>query len=569
MAGHYAHIEDLILDDGYDGAQTAISILEAIVNNDIKRLDISLKWDGAPAVFVGIDPADQSFFVATKGIFAKTPRVFKSIDAINSSDMSKDLKLKLINVFKEASSMKLTNILHGDLLYTAPLSKEIIDNKLHYVFQPNTIVYAIDCASVHGKKVSSKKIAIAWHSAYTSPYTLKKLKPDALSIDLQDKNLNVKVICEFNKSEKAKVLKLLARAREALESIPIYKLNAFKCHQEELRLVYYPATYQAYINSSVRKSRDYMLDSNNYSKYLDLKLLKRCEAIISKQKRVKCLALYKSLASTARSDTLKALIRFQLLIIACKLIIINALNRNISTDIKAFKRVDNKLVATNHEGYVVRYNGTITKLVNRSEFSNLNFNTVKPWSKGNQKHIVLVYGRFNPPTKAHGMLIDYASALAKNSQLRIYISHSCDSKRNPLPVDLKYTYMKHMFPSVSENIRICSKKNLRTLLDILTSLYNEGYRSITLVVGSDRYSDMSQLIAQYNGRTDSHGYYKFDYNVVVAGQRNASEKGIPGISSTIARKFVRQRDFESFRYCMPIGCKHVKALYNDLCKYLH
>ena len=99
------HIEDLILDGGVKGARQAIlalrSLRDMLSGNARAPVDITVKWDGAPAVFAGLDPSDGQFFVAKKGIFAKNPKVYKNhddIDADTSGDLNKKLKLAFDNL---------------------------------------------------------------------------------------------------------------------------------------------------------------------------------------------------------------------------------------------------------------------------------------------------------------------------------------------------------------------------------------------------------------------------------------------------------------------------------------
>ena len=97
---HMIHIEDLILDGGVKGARQAIlalrSLRDMLSGNAKSAVDVTVKWDGAPAVFAGEDPSDGSFFVAKKGIFNANPKIYKShaeIDADTSGDLSKKLKM--------------------------------------------------------------------------------------------------------------------------------------------------------------------------------------------------------------------------------------------------------------------------------------------------------------------------------------------------------------------------------------------------------------------------------------------------------------------------------------------
>ena len=107
---HMTHIEDLILDGGVKGARQAIlalrSLRDMLSGNAKAPMDVTVKWDGAPALFAGEDPTDGQFFVAKKGIFAKNPKVYKNhadIDADTSGDLNKKLKYFIqVNIGNES-----------------------------------------------------------------------------------------------------------------------------------------------------------------------------------------------------------------------------------------------------------------------------------------------------------------------------------------------------------------------------------------------------------------------------------------------------------------------------------
>jgi nicotinic acid mononucleotide adenylyltransferase len=563
---HITHIEDIIIYNGANGARKALDIAYALVHEP-DSLDISLKWDGAPAVYIGKDPRDGRIFVATKSILAKAPRVYKSSAAINLLAISADLKLKLIAVLREASNVNIPAgiVLHGDLLYTAPLKKELIDNKLHYVFQPNTIVYAIDCSLKLANDMEKQPIGIAWHSAYTARYTLKSLKLapwKRYAQNMYTRAINCRAMAATNI---ALIDKLISDASSILDRIPVFKLNALMLRQAKLAGTCYSATYQAYINNAVANSRDYKISASGYAKYIN----KRFPTTATSKRAAE---LIRPLRQAADSDLIKWISRYQTLMSDIKLYIMKALKYDLGP-IKAYKRANNKLVEISHEGLVINSDGLQTKLVNRSEFSNLNFNIAKPWIANAKRRVVLVYGRFNPPHAGHRTLINYARALTgDNAQLRIYISHTHDKNKNPLAPVRKREYMKQLFPEASKDIYLCDRESRPTLLHILTELYNDGFRALTLVVGSDRYNDMQNLISNYNGTADRHGYYKFTYEVVVAAKRsnrliNSAEEDTCDISGTRVRAHVRARNRKQFAACFAKSTNNViiDRLYKDLC----
>ncbi len=130
---HMTHIEDLVLDGGVNGTRAAINALRSLRDmlsgNGNSNHAVTVKWDGAPAVFAGIDPTDGEFFVAKKGIFNKNPKVYKSFDDIDA-DTSGDLSDKLKIAYTELKKLGIKGVIQGDIMFTKPdLKSETIDGQ--------------------------------------------------------------------------------------------------------------------------------------------------------------------------------------------------------------------------------------------------------------------------------------------------------------------------------------------------------------------------------------------------------------------------------------------------------
>jgi hypothetical protein len=183
----------------------------------------------------------------------------------------------------------------------------------------------------------------------------------------------------------------------------------------------------------------------------------------------------------------------------------------------------------------------------------------EPTSEG----VVVVFGRFNPPTVGHQKLIDAAGTEASRSgfDLRIYPSRSVDPKKNPLQPGAKIEYMKKMFPDYEEDIR--DDANAKTIFDVLVACGNLGYKAVTIVVGQDRLAEFQSLAQKYNG-----DIYEFEeINVVSAGDRDADAEGIEGMSASKLRADAGNDDFKSFAKGIPnIGNMEKKSLFNLLQK---
>ena len=132
----------------------------------VKDGNVSVKWDGAPAIFCGNDPRDGKFFVAKKGIFNKSPKVYKT-DADVDADTSGDLNSKLKSALKYLPELGIKGVVQGDFLFdSSEIKTKKIKGKPYVTFHPNTIVYAIPSGTEAAKKVKAAKIGIVWHTTY-------------------------------------------------------------------------------------------------------------------------------------------------------------------------------------------------------------------------------------------------------------------------------------------------------------------------------------------------------------------------------------------------------------------
>ena len=104
---------------------------------------VSVKWDGAPAIFAGIDPRNGNFFVAKKGIFNKSPKVYYTAADVDA-DTSGDLATKLKDALKYLPELGIKGVIQGDFLYgKGDLKQQKIKGESYITFHPNTIVYAV------------------------------------------------------------------------------------------------------------------------------------------------------------------------------------------------------------------------------------------------------------------------------------------------------------------------------------------------------------------------------------------------------------------------------------------
>ena len=173
---HLEHVEDDIINRGSKGGQNAINFLKSIRNmlagSSGKKVNMTVKWDGAPAIICGVNPENGKFFVGTKSVFNVNPKI-----NYTSSDISKnhggELGNKLKIALRELAKLKITGILQGDFLFSkSDLKSANIDGENMITFTPNTITYAVPNNSSIGKRIRRARMGIVFHTSYSG----KKMK---------------------------------------------------------------------------------------------------------------------------------------------------------------------------------------------------------------------------------------------------------------------------------------------------------------------------------------------------------------------------------------------------------
>lgn len=161
------------------------------------------------------------------------------------------------------------------------------------------------------------------------------------------------------------------------------------------------------------------------------------------------------------------------------------------------------------------------------------------------KHASFCFGRFNPPTQGHQQLINMVVQEGQSSNFFIFTSQSQDSQKNPLDYDTKVKFLKELYPTISDHI--VHDHSLRTIMQVAEWLYNQGYRRITFIAGSDRLEEFKKLLDGYNGVDGKNVYYEFDsIDYVSSGERDPDAEGTAGISATDARNAAKEGNLQAF-----------------------
>jgi len=397
---HLEHLEDEILNFGVDGGRAAIDFLRSLrdmlAGASRSSVNMTVKWDGAPAIFAGVEPETGDFFVAKKSVFNVNPKLYKT-EAEIDDDLSGTLNSKFKIALKEFSKLGIKGVFQGDLMYTDDLETQTIDGVEYITFQPNTIVYAVPVSSDLGKTMLRSKVGIVWHTTYTG----KKLQDMTASFGANISRLNkissvwmddatykdVSGKATFTEGETKAITAILSETGRTFQKINGPKLRAFLRLQDSMTGTLAGASLKTYNNSKVRageKITDPAAHAKGYEKWVSDTIQKQIDKAKSEKGKDKYRNIQKEYVREVKKHTvnLVQVITFQNLLVDAKSQIVNKLN-SVKGLTDTFIRTPNGYKVTNPEGYVAidRVSGGAVKLVDRMEFSFNNFTAIKAWDK--------------------------------------------------------------------------------------------------------------------------------------------------------------------------------------------
>ena len=184
-----------------------------------------------------------------------------------------------------------------------------------------------------------------------------------------------------------------------------------------------------------------------------------------------------------------------------------------------------------------------------------------------EKTVYFTFGRMNPPTIGHGKLLDMLAQKVSKNPDSVYVSQSQDKNKNPLQYKEKVKHVRKMFPKHARSVMINNK--VKTAIDVAVALYDEGFRNLVMVVGSDRIREFDVLLNKYNGKQARHGFYNFSkINITSAGERDPDAEGVEGMSASKQRDNAKENDFTSFAQGLPKAMSNpdAKRLFNAVRK---
>ena len=397
---HLEHLEDEILNYGVDGGRAALNFLRSLrdmlAGSSRSSVNMTVKWDGAPAIFAGVDPEDGKFFVAKKSVFNVNPKLYKTEKEIDD-DLSGTLNSKFKVALREFSKLGIEGVLQGDLMFTDDIETDTIDGEKYYTFQPNTIIYAAPINSDLGRTFARAKIGIVWHTTYKGSSLqdmkasfgadISKLRKtnsvwmdDATYKDTSGKST-------FTAPETEQVTKILSNVGKTFQRINAGQLKRFLALQDSLTGNMAGASLKTYNNSLVRqgeKIKNARSHALGYATWVEGHTQKLIDKAKSSKGKEKYENIQKEMVREFKkyAKVLEYVITFQNLLVDAKMVIVKKLN-SVKGLTDTFIKTSNGFKVTNPEGYVAidRVGGGAVKLVDRMEFSFNNFSAIKSWDK--------------------------------------------------------------------------------------------------------------------------------------------------------------------------------------------
>jgi len=390
---HLEHLEDEVLNNGINGTRAAINFLQSLrdmlAGNAKSSVNVTVKWDGAPAIFAGINPENKKFFVGTKGVFNATPKVNYTDADIDANHSAPGLNSKLKIALKYLPKLGITDVLQGDMMFTQDdLSTETIDGKSYLTFQPNTIVYAVPKES--SDKIKKAKMGIVWHTTYSGD-TLQSMRAsfntnikgltktnDVWFTDADYKDTSGTI--NFNKAETSTITSVLSQAGKTFSKFNTHFTKQLMSRQDVVLLI------KTFNNVKVREGQKISNTSKHSQeliKYVGVKMQKNIDSVKTLKTKEAKQKIKDELISflTSNKGNLKTIFDMQNLLTDAKNMIIRKLEKARGV-MDTFIRTDNGYRVTAPEGFVaIDQMGDAVKLVDRLEFSQANFTAAKNWAK--------------------------------------------------------------------------------------------------------------------------------------------------------------------------------------------
>lgn len=374
MRTKITHIEDSILYGGAEGATSAVhtfgNLHRMLSGGASEAVDLNVKWDGAPMIVAGTDPADGMFFVGTKSYFNKTPVMYKSsaqIDQQLSGDLARKLKIALA----ELPKLGFDGILAGDMLYTKQdLQQRRMGNTSYLVFRPNTIAYSVPIESDLADRIRRSKMGVAWHTAVSGKLDVERMN-DTASVWVTDAEYrDVSGTATFTEAEMRISMDLQDELHWTLSEIPEYYMDMFTERELSKRLSEFVRKFST--NGDFAGAPKQVADK--FAEYLtDHYNSEIANRSTPRAKEAAAMSFARGAAPVVNNQLFfQYMIEAYMIAVELKKLFLKKLN--IASSIDTFVETDIGFRVTGPEGFVVtdRQSGDVVKLVDKMQFTRAN-----------------------------------------------------------------------------------------------------------------------------------------------------------------------------------------------------
>jgi hypothetical protein len=393
---HLEHIEDEILNRGVNGARDAINFLQSLrdmlAGHAQSKVNVTTKWDGSPAIFCGINPDNGKFFVGTKGVFNANAKLNYTDDDIDTNHPGEGLNAKLKVALRYLPKLGIKGVLQGDMMFAkGDLDEKTLDGEDYITFQPNTLVYAVPADSKLAKTMQAAQMGVVFHTSYTGK-TFSDMKA-SFNIDIKNLSTTKDVwfrdayftdasgTASFTEEETKKITTILSTVGSTFKQISSLSLGRISSSDTVREYI------KTFNNTKVREGQkitNTTAHTRELIKWIEDKLNKDILAAkMEKTKRDKT-TIKNEIMRTFRGSAadLTKIFDMQNGMVDAKNMIIKKLQQ-LKQVTSTFVQTEDGFKVTNPEGFVAvdRLKGNAVKLVDRLEFSHLNFTAQKNWSK--------------------------------------------------------------------------------------------------------------------------------------------------------------------------------------------
>ena len=392
---HLEHIEDEVLNGGVDGTRGSINFIQSLrdmlAGSSMKNTYITTKWDGAPAVFCGINPENDKFFVGSKSIFNKTPKINytpQDIDDNHPPGLASKLKVALEHLPK----LGIKGVLQGDMMFAKEdLAIKTIEGERYVTFHPNTIVYAVPLGSDLGKEILNSKMGIVFHTEYKGTKLEDMKSSFNININRLLKNKDIwfrdaeftdaSGTGSFTARDTETITKILSSVGRTFQNISANTLNTIADDSEINTIIKTFNNSKIKTGQQIRNIRTHVTQLIRYIENKYDKDINKLKTDAAKDKKTQRKNEFLKFFLQKKAD-LEKIFDLMNMLIDAKMMIISKLE-NMEQLTQTFVKDGAGYKVTAPEGFVAvdQIKGGAVKLVDRLEFSRNNFNVeLKNWS---------------------------------------------------------------------------------------------------------------------------------------------------------------------------------------------